>query len=55
MYGFVFFVRLVLIFFLEILQDRFEAWIDREPQNSENLPMRISTFEVNRFPKLLIK
>jgi len=47
MYGFAFFVCLVLNF-LEILQDKFEAWDDREPQNRENLPVRISAFfEVN--------
>lgn len=45
-YGFALFVWFVLNI-LDILQDRFEAWADREPPNRENLPRRISAFEVN--------
>lgn len=33
---------------VEILQDGFEAGVDREPPNRENLPVRVSAFEVAR-------
>lgn len=33
--------------YLEIVHYRFEAWVDWEPQNGENLPLRISVFKVN--------
>lgn len=32
---------------VEILQDGFEAGVDREPPNRENLPVRVSAFEVS--------
>lgn len=46
MYEFAFFVSLVL-HSVEILQDGFEAWVDREPPNRENLPVRTSAFEAS--------